>query len=180
MSNSKTISREDLYQLVWTRPLRDVAKDFGISDVGLGKICKRLNVPKPPPGYWQRIAAGYKVSVPPLPTPAAGVPREVDVSPTMKNQNVVKANPVIELLEKEKLPINRIAVSEDLHDAHRLVRYTNKILSKGKPDSYGRLMRPWNYEDRTPLLRLTSIAPILTSQLAHHRRSYKSYGIARI
>src|SRR5262245_54040521 len=77
MSNCKTITREELYRLVWNRPMRDVAKDFGVSDVGLGKICKRLNVPKPQPGYWQRIAAGYKVSVPSLPEPAEGVPREV-------------------------------------------------------------------------------------------------------
>src|SRR5215510_10705082 len=103
MSNCKTITREELYRLVWNRPMRDVAKDFGVSDVGLGKICKRLNVPKPQPGYWQRIAAGYKVSVPSLPEPAEGVPREIDIWPTMHNQNLVKANPVvIELLEKEK------------------------------------------------------------------------------
>jgi hypothetical protein len=68
MSNeSRRISREELYRLVWSKPTRDIAREFAISDVGLGRTCKRLNVPKPPPGYGQCIASGYKVNPPPLP-----------------------------------------------------------------------------------------------------------------
>jgi hypothetical protein len=47
---------------------------------------------------------------------------------------------VVVLTENEKLMINRIIVSENLRGAHKLVSYTNKILSKGKPDAYGRLI----------------------------------------
>jgi hypothetical protein len=69
---SRKISREELYRLVWSKPTRNVAREFGISDVGVGKICKRLNVQKPPRGYWQRIASGYKVKTPALPSPGKG------------------------------------------------------------------------------------------------------------
>ena len=35
------IKREDLYHAVWERPIYEVAKDLGLSDVGLGKVCRR-------------------------------------------------------------------------------------------------------------------------------------------
>jgi hypothetical protein len=37
---TKNISREALYELVWTKPMTQVVKDLGISDVMLGKMCK--------------------------------------------------------------------------------------------------------------------------------------------
>ena len=40
-----TLSREDLYELAWSKPISTLAKDFGISDVALAKRCKRLCIP---------------------------------------------------------------------------------------------------------------------------------------
>ncbi|HAF24022.1 MAG TPA: hypothetical protein DCK93_14140 [Blastocatellia bacterium] len=156
MSNeSRRISLEELYQLVWLKPTRNIAREFGISDVGLGKICKRLNVPKPPPGYWQRIASGYKVKTPPLPRLGKGQRNEVTIWPTTpKPKSEVKNPALTEALATEKLPDKRIVVSEDLGGAHSLVSYTNKVLSKAKPDSYGRLMLPWNTKVERPYLDL--------------------------
>ena len=37
-----TMSREALYELAWSKPMRELAKDFGISDVALAKRCRRL------------------------------------------------------------------------------------------------------------------------------------------
>jgi hypothetical protein len=54
-------NREELYQKVWDRPVQIVAKDFGMSDVGLAKICRKLFIPLPGRGYWARKAAGKKV-----------------------------------------------------------------------------------------------------------------------
>jgi DNA topoisomerase IA len=34
-------NREELYNLVWTRTLADLAKEYEISAVGLGKMCVR-------------------------------------------------------------------------------------------------------------------------------------------
>ncbi len=53
-------TREELFLLVWERPTRDVARELGISDVALGKRCKKLQVPKPPPGYWAKVKAGKR------------------------------------------------------------------------------------------------------------------------
>jgi hypothetical protein len=58
-------NREELYQKVWDRPVQKVAKDFGMSDVGLAKVCRKLFVPLPGRGYWARKAAGKKVGARP-------------------------------------------------------------------------------------------------------------------
>jgi hypothetical protein len=61
MSPSIKITRQELYNLVWSNPVVKVAKDFGISDVAVGKICKKLNIPKPGLGYWAKKQAGEGV-----------------------------------------------------------------------------------------------------------------------
>ena len=67
MSNLITLSRTALYELVWTKPVRDIASDFGISDVALAKRCRALKIPVPPRGYWARVEAGQKPRRPSLP-----------------------------------------------------------------------------------------------------------------
>ena len=61
-----TLSREDL-ELVWSKPMRDLAKDFGISDVGPAKRCRRLGIPVPGRGYWARVDVGQQPYRPKLP-----------------------------------------------------------------------------------------------------------------
>ena len=60
---TKNISREALYELVWSKPITSVAKDLGISDVMLGKMCKEQLVPKPPRGYWANLGSDKKRAV---------------------------------------------------------------------------------------------------------------------
>jgi hypothetical protein len=62
-----TLSREQLYDQVWTMPTTKVAKSYGFSDVMLTKICRRHHIPKPPLGYWAEIRHGYNIPRTPLP-----------------------------------------------------------------------------------------------------------------
>ncbi|WP_396214389.1 tyrosine-type recombinase/integrase [Gemmatimonas sp.] len=63
------LSRKELYERVWTKPIEQVAKGLDVSDVLVHKRCSKLNIPTPPRGYWQRKARGYDViDIPPLPT----------------------------------------------------------------------------------------------------------------
>src|SRR5580704_19505771 len=66
-SEETEITREELYKRVWSEPTQKVARDLGISDVGLAKICRKLHVPKPPRGYWRQIEVGLRVQPVPLP-----------------------------------------------------------------------------------------------------------------
>lgn len=59
-------NRSTLYEQIWSQPVQEVAKSYGISDVRLGKVCRALQVPVPPRGYWARLRNGYTVKKPPL------------------------------------------------------------------------------------------------------------------
>ena len=59
--------RTVLYKEVWSEPMRVVAARYGISDVMLKKICRKLEVPTPPRGYWAKIKAGQTILTPSLP-----------------------------------------------------------------------------------------------------------------
>jgi hypothetical protein len=63
---SISLTRQELYDRIWAEPVDTVAKELGISNVGLGKACRRHDIPVPPRGYWARKAAGHKVPQPPL------------------------------------------------------------------------------------------------------------------
>jgi hypothetical protein len=39
------LTRKKLYEAVWSHPVVQVARSWGISDVAIGKMCKRHNVP---------------------------------------------------------------------------------------------------------------------------------------
>src|SRR6185312_3983874 len=53
-----TLTRQELYELAWSKPMVELARDFGISDVALAKRCRTLRIPVPGRGYWARVDAG--------------------------------------------------------------------------------------------------------------------------
>lgn len=59
--------RETLYKEVWEAPVTEIAKRYQVSDVAIHKVCKALEIPKPPKGYWAQLRAGKPVSIKPLP-----------------------------------------------------------------------------------------------------------------
>ncbi len=67
MLNPDLITREELYEAVWAESVQSLARALGISDVGLAKICKKLNVPRPGRGYWAKSPAARKLLKRPLP-----------------------------------------------------------------------------------------------------------------
>ncbi len=67
MTEKTILSRKELYKKVWTTPMIHLAKEFGISDRGLAKICQRYDIPRPRLGYWAKLEHGKKVSKVPSP-----------------------------------------------------------------------------------------------------------------
>src|SRR6266446_1088315 len=85
---SVALTREQLYDIVWSEPIRTVAERYGLSDRGLAKICIRLHVPVPGRGYWRQKEVGKKVWQPPLkalPPTAPPSERAVTLSPRPSN-----------------------------------------------------------------------------------------------
>jgi hypothetical protein len=62
-----TFERQALYEEIWAEPMTTVAQRYALSDVGLKKICVKLDIPVPPRGYWARLKAGQLPEKPPLP-----------------------------------------------------------------------------------------------------------------
>lgn len=70
--SDRWLGRKELYDLVWSEPMKALAIRFGISDNGLRKRCKAMNVPTPSRGYWEKVKRGHRVRklpLPPMPTP---------------------------------------------------------------------------------------------------------------
>ena len=79
---SDTFTRQELFDLVWSAPTRTVAKQLGISDVGLAKACRRANLLLSPRGYWAKIAAGKKAEKPQLPPRGPGMSDRIVLRPS--------------------------------------------------------------------------------------------------
>lgn len=55
MPSPHTLTRQALYDLVWSEPMTTIAKRFQLSDVGLRKICIQHQIPLPAAGHWMQI-----------------------------------------------------------------------------------------------------------------------------
>jgi hypothetical protein len=140
-----TLTRKELYEQVWTTPMRKLAPTYGLSDVGLTKVCKKYNIPTPPRGYWAKKAFGKRVKQIPLPPQAEGSSELVSLAhdPDPKPRQFRPASyPVSDpdLLERylyEKDPEHQIAVPDSLRNPHPIIQRTREaIRSDRRPDLY--------------------------------------------
>lgn len=60
-------NRVELYNEVWDQALVKLSRKYGISDVRLGKVCRKLQIPHPGRGYWAKRKAGIPIERLPLP-----------------------------------------------------------------------------------------------------------------
>jgi hypothetical protein len=122
MSDTIHIDRDTLYRRVWELPTTALAKEYGISDVALAKICRKMKIPKPPPGYWRRLETGYKTEIPPLPAAEKGTPLRTSIYVPNAADKMAENNPqVAQLLAAEQMEVNRIRVDDQLTNPHPLI-----------------------------------------------------------
>jgi hypothetical protein len=115
------VTRAELYEKVWATPVRTLAKELGMSDVGLAKICRKHDIPIPPLGYWRKKETGNKVVPPPLPAAKDGL-ETLDIY--MRD----RLPPELAALAAE--PAAEIAIPAEL--SHEFVTRTEKLLTSGK------------------------------------------------
>jgi hypothetical protein len=125
VENQKVLTRQQLYNLVWTMPMVQLAKQFELSDNGLRKICKKYMIPIPKRGYWQKLMTGK--------------PQGKVLLPIFKGKETISISPHIrENLGLPKKFEGAIVVSEHIEKFHPLIRQTQRLLAKGRDDR-GRL-----------------------------------------
>jgi integrase len=90
----RRISRQELYDLVWSDPITALADRFGISDVGLAKVCRRSDIPVPPRGFWAMVAAGSTFQRPDLPDRSDFSSRKITfrINPSANRHNSLSSN----------------------------------------------------------------------------------------
>lgn len=149
------LTREELYEQVWSRPVIHLAKEYGLSDVGLKKICKKHNIPTPPLGYWAKVRAGQKPKKKALQSLQAGEATKILVGQCRPNPARHKKQPVADELQVELSRAAEGIASFDSGDEivslHALARLTKKCF-KGSTMSYSGLLIP---RDRCPDVQVT-------------------------
>lgn len=126
------VTREDLYRQVWETPMMHLADKYGVSNVALAKICKRLNIPKPSLGYWRQV--DFKCQAPPEPLPPAG--------PDTPLKAVIHGAP--DLIEpatpRLRFPADSFRVRQHIQTWHPLVAKTRDELRSSSPHPKTRLL----------------------------------------
>jgi hypothetical protein len=91
------LTREQLYNWVWTCSVRKIASQLGLSDAGLANKCKVNNIPTPGRGYWRKLETGSPVQRTPLPFPEHSIATvSVEVSEEMAMSLNQYHSPVVE------------------------------------------------------------------------------------
>jgi hypothetical protein len=137
---SKKVSRRELYDQVWAVPMARLAKEYGLSDSGLAKICKKHNIPRPPRGFWAKVAAGQNLKRTSLPAGDPGI--VIEITPYMhQTQELTVQKNAPDILAG--LPAESpVIVSKKLGKSHPLVKQSTEILKNCKPDATGILKSP--------------------------------------
>jgi len=134
------LARKDLYDQVWTTPMRVLAGKYGLSDVGLAKICKKYGIPRPSRGWWAQKQAGYKVEQTPLPKgdEDTTVRIWVDHDRASRRDHV---RGIVAGTRRKKTPREKFAVLQTLTDPHPLIATVADALIAVEPGA-NRLVLP--------------------------------------
>ncbi|PKP98382.1 MAG: hypothetical protein CVT74_11170 [Alphaproteobacteria bacterium HGW-Alphaproteobacteria-13] len=127
MNEEAAVTRQDIYELVWQKPMTRLAEDFGITDQQLARLCEREDIPRPSPGHWSKLAVGKCAGArPPLPAGKQGADAIVfrasafSAQPTAPNAQV----------ERLKAELPAIPISDRLIQPHPIV--AERIASRKK------------------------------------------------
>lgn len=128
------ISREELYQLVWCKPMTKVAEQFGVSGSYMARVCAILNVPRPDRGYWAKLEVGKAPPAEPLPEARPGDQlywsKEGELLPPPKPRRPPQRRPKAQV----RIPRARI---------HGLIRGAKEHFENSRPVDDGAYLKPY-------------------------------------
>lgn len=113
VSSLNKMSREELYEAVWSEAMSTLAPKLGISDVGLKKRCSNLGIPTPTRGYWAKLQNGKKVKKELLPASwtivrkKKRIPKSADdlkkYTPPERDYSIEKLPPIVMVTKRALL-----------------------------------------------------------------------------
>lgn len=103
--NTYKISREQLYNEIWTISVAGVAKKYGVPYSRMVKCCKEADIPTPGSGYWSDKNSGKPVVQTPMPESTVDIVIiPIDKIP-QNNTTGIKSNKT-EILKQAENPVN--------------------------------------------------------------------------
>jgi len=120
-----TITRDELYNAVWSDTLKTPAARYDTTHSRLVRTCERLVVPRPKQGHWQLVAMGRAPQRPQLSDAPAGTPETLTLKPGHRR------------------PRSKRPSTEPASD-HPLVKATAKTMKTAKADEKGHHQAPRN------------------------------------
>lgn len=140
----KTVSREELYEQVWARPMTKVAADYGVTGTALKKTCDRHHIPTPDRGYWAKLEYGKPVkkeSLPPLAESNLAVVRiagssEQHLSPIVREAKEKARQRLDKHAAANPMPVAASNLMPSVVEPPFLAA-TRRAISKARPDDQG-------------------------------------------
>ncbi len=129
-SQNMIIKRKELFEKVWSTPVSRLSKEYGLSDVGLAKICRRMEIPRPARGYWQKLKVGK----------TSPKPKLKPLTPRGVNKVVISPNRNSKHLKNIAIETGKIPCPDKLEDAHPLTLKTTRALKTAKTGERGILI----------------------------------------
>ncbi|SEB84907.1 hypothetical protein SAMN05216452_3414 [Nitratireductor aquibiodomus] len=140
----KTVSREELYEQVWSKPMTKVAADYGVTGTALKKTCDRHHIPTPERGYWAKLEYGKRVNKEALPSLTEPNLATVRISGSSEQH---LSPSVREAKEKARDRLHKHAAAKPLLvpasqptlsiDEPPCLAATRRAISKARPDDQG-------------------------------------------
>lgn len=132
MENKTTITRQELYDIVWKESLTAISKRLSISYQQLRKACFEMNVPVPLNGHWSKLLFGKPVVVLELPENYQGADVVV-LEPVVGSKGNITADSgaslsiLDEITNDKSLPLK---VPRRLSDPNKLIVSAQKSLTE--------------------------------------------------
>ncbi len=138
MENKTTITRQELYDMVWKESLTAISRRLKIPYSHLRKICNQMQVPVPPNGHWSKLKFGKQAEIIELTQDYTGV-NEIKLYPS---QNEVGKPNILTFHKKTAADLIKedtsltLKVPKTLTNPDELILPAQKALTEYKYSKY--------------------------------------------
>lgn len=141
-----SLSREALYELVWSKPMLQIAEEIGVSSSYLARVCTEMRVPRPARGYWTQLEVGKAPEPPLLPPERPGDVTKWEVGSSIGTlqrtaKKAASERPISDPPQTESRKRGRPRNRPENVGVHRLLRDVRPLFLKSRPSDSG-LLQP--------------------------------------